>query len=105
MLKYQDYVEILNCFFVYDCLKNLLPNSFKNMFSYIEHRYGTRSKSNKNLKLPSIKTTTYGLRSITYKITETWNKHINKNVISEDMKRNELKRVLYNFFISKYILN
>ena len=103
ILRYQDYVEVLNCFFVYDCIKNLLPNTLKDTINHIAHRYSTRSVSKKQLQLPKVKSTKYGLQSITYNAINTWNKLINKNVISEDMKRNELKRNIYNFYLSKYI--
>ena len=105
ILKYQDYIEILNCLFVYDCLKNVLPNTFINMISYVDHRYSTRSKNKKNLKLPSVKTSTYGFKSITYKSIDLWNKLTNKGIISEEIKRNQLKRILTSFYILKYIEN
>ena len=66
ILKYQDYVKILNCFFVYDYIKHLLPEAFLGMINYVNHRYGTRSISKKLMKLPKVNTTKYGLKSITY---------------------------------------
>ena len=102
ILRYQDYIEILNCFFVYDCMKNILPKAFKDMFNYVDHGYNTRAITKKHLKLPYVKTTKYGINSITYNAINTWNKLINKNISSEDMKRNELKRLIHNFLISKY---
>ena len=60
ILRYFDYVEILNCLFVYDCIKNLLPNIFKGTMNYVSHHYNTRAVSNKHLELPRVKTTKYG---------------------------------------------
>ena len=103
--RYQDYVEILNCFFVHEYIKNLLPNAFREIITYVEHRYNTRSTSQKHMKLPRVKTTKYGLKSITYCAINLWNKLITKNIISENMNRNELKRLIYEFFLSKYSQN
>ena len=97
--------KYLTVFFVYDCLKGLLPDTFKDTITHVSHRYNTRSVIKKQLKLPKVKTTKYGFRSITYNAIHTWNMLINKNIISEDMKRNKLKRFIYNFYLAKYSQN
>ena len=42
VLKCTDYVELLNCLFIYDCLKSNLPDTFKGTFGYLKHKLNTR---------------------------------------------------------------
>ena len=58
------------------------------MLTHLAHCYSTRYVSKKKHE-PSVKTTKYGLKSITYKAVTAWNNLISKNIISEDLKRNE----------------
>ena len=62
-----------------------------------------RAFSNKHLKLPKVNTTKYGLNSITFNAIITWNGFIKKKVVSEEMKRNELKRSIYTFYLKTYV--
>ena len=102
ILRYHDYVELLNCLFVYDLTKSLLPKAFQVILKYVDHKYSTRSFAKKHLQLPLVKSTKYGLKSITYNAINTWNKLQNKNTNLEDLKRNELKRLIYNNLLNKY---
>ena len=105
VLKCTDYVELLNCLFIYDCLKSNLPDTFKGTFDYLKHKLNIRSASNKHLKIPKVNTTKYGLNSITFNSIITWNSLINKKVVSEEMKRIELKSSIYNYYLRKYSEN
>ena len=61
-----------NCCFVYDQLKNNLPEIFRNFFTLNAqlHKHNTRKN---RLILPKVKTITYGSNSITLKAIKQWN--------------------------------
>ena len=126
ILTFQDHITLLNCLFVYDYLKGNLPKSFDNIFQRIEnlHQTGTRSAFTGQLCTPCYNSTTYGLKSIYKKCIDSWNIMTKKlredyenwqslkkepgrksKKISFDLKdfsRNELKKTITYYFISKY---
>ena len=126
ILTFHDHITLLNCLFVYDYLKGNLPKSFDNIFKRIEdlHQTETRSAFIGQLCIPSYNSTTYGLKSIYKKCIDSWNLMTKKlredfenwqslekepgrksKKISFDLKdfsRNELKKTITYYFISKY---
>ncbi len=59
--------------FVYDSLNNNNPTQLNNFFNYPTTHYNTLSKRDKKLKIPQVRTTTYGLKSIKYSGAIIWN--------------------------------
>ena len=86
-------------------MARILPKAFDGIITYVAHRYSTRSKSKKLLKVPRAKTTRYGLKSIIYNALTMWNKLINENIISEELTKSKLKHQIYNFKLSNYTQN
>jgi len=84
-----------NCVFVLDQINNVLPNTFSSYFRTlnITQNYVTRGNANFNVSKPIVKTSTYGLKSLTYKAAADWNKiqTINKkfNYQEEIINRNK----------------
>ena len=90
ILKFSENINLLNLLFVYDRLNDKHPLVMKNIFNFLRktHKYLTRN-SEYRLKLPKVKTTTYGLNSIEYKCISVWNSMILK---FDDNKLNNLNK-------------
>ena len=72
ILKLNDVILFNNCMFVLKRIRNEQPSLFSNFkVSHNEHNYNVRGA---NIIKPTIKTTTYGLDSIKYKLADDWNK-------------------------------
>ena len=72
ILKLNDVILFNNCMFVLKRIRNEQPSLFSNFkVSHNEHNYNARGA---NIIKPTIKTTTYGLDSIKYKLADDWNK-------------------------------
>ena len=59
--------------FVYDSLKKLNPIQFHKYFNYAPNLHNTTANRNNNLNPPSVRTTTYGLKSLKYSGSILWN--------------------------------
>ena len=94
--------------FVYDFLKNRLPDCFKDFFLklssvYVNHE--TRSSNVGALFVPLANTTKYGINSITYKSVQCWNDMT--NLSKEDLTkltRGNLKNKLVEFFKEELLM-
>ena len=64
-------MEILK--FVFDTLRKTNPSQFHAYFKYSTSNINTASIREKKLFLPSIRTTTYGIKSIKYNGALLWN--------------------------------
>ena len=66
ILKFEDFVNISNCLFVYNHLHNNLPNSISNFFAKTSdiHTYATRNNEHGKLNIPRVYTRRYGKYSI-----------------------------------------
>ena len=77
ILKLSDHVRLQNFLHVHRDLKeNSLPPSLRNSFNITNanHLYpNTRLTSNLKIVLPRVRTTNYGLNSITYRSVFDWN--------------------------------
>ena len=59
--------------FVYQSLKKLNPSQFHSFYSYPTTSHDTAAMRNHDLNTPSVRTTTYGLKSLKYIGTLLWN--------------------------------
>ena len=115
ILKFKDNIVLQNCLFVYDYLKENLPNSFTNTFKRVDDTYPiiTRSAVTDQLVGPSYNTTRYGLNSIYKKCIDSWNmitseinkskKIVGKSHLFKMYSRNELKTTLTKHLLSVYM--
>ena len=75
ILKLEDYIKLQNCLFVYDYIKDTLPESFRSYFIKINeiHTTNTISSDLGCLFTPYKASVRYGLNSITRKCIDCWN--------------------------------
>ncbi len=75
IIKINDYVQLQNCLFVYDFLKETLPDSFNDYFTKTKDIYTTETVGSTLgcLFTPFTHTTRYGLNSITRRCITSWN--------------------------------
>ena len=73
ILKVTDLFKLCTLKFVYDSLNKLNPLQFHTYYNYPLHNYNTEATRNLNLNLPTIRTSTYGLRSLKYTGCMLWN--------------------------------
>ena len=80
VVKFTDNVKLLNFLYVYDSINGNLPSSLNYNFKPVHsiHSYNTRGSAQNQLILPKARTQVYGLNSIKYKSTHTWNTMIKK---------------------------
>ena len=106
IIKIPDKVKIENCLMISKYFHKKLPSTFDEWFmlSSNSHRYETSFASYGNLKIPSVKTTSYGKSSFISMAVKTWNtlqmefKNNNLNSYSQ----NQLKTLLIQYFLDSY---
>ena len=74
-LKFSDNIKLLNFAYVHNSLKGNLPSVLTNNFIFSKkvHNYNTRGSSLNKIMIPKAKTKVYGLKSINYESSITWN--------------------------------
>ena len=77
----KDLIAFNNCLFVFDQLKEDLPQAFKNFFlkKYDHHIYNTQGTKKTLLNVPLKNTSQYGTKSITSRSIFNWN-DMNKKI-------------------------
>ena len=108
ILKFNDQIKLENCLFVYDFLKNNLPDCFEDFFHklssvYVHHE--TRRSALGALFVPLTNTTKYGINSITYKSVQCWN-HVTGLLKSDltQLTRKNVKNKLVEYFKNELIM-
>ena len=109
IIKLPDKVKIENCLLISKYFHNKLPPIFKEWFtlSSDSHKYETSFASYGNLKIPSVKTTSYGKSSFTNMAIKTWNT-LQKEYKNKDLNsytQNQLKIFLQHHFLDLYNLS
>ena len=68
ILKLSDIINLQNFLLVRDDVKGNLPTALTNTFQLVRnsHNYNTRSSAQFKMTVPSVRTTIYGLRAITF---------------------------------------
>ena len=117
LLKVRDIIESQQLKLVYDFYENRLPTDLKGLFILSSDIHTTNlelnSARNNFIHIPSIKTVTYGNKSIKFHCAELWNKKFkNGIVINNDVNHNvkieqihnvlHFKRVLKKHFLHSY---
>ena len=105
ILKISDHVQLQNCLFVYDYIKENLPDSFSDYFTKTKDFYMTETVNSGLgcLFTPFAHTTRYGLNSITRKCITSWN-YFSKlfNVDLSSLGRRTLKGKITEFYLGQY---
>ena len=73
ILSIYDIFNVETLKFVYDSLTKANPTQFHNYFIYPTNSYNTAANRNNNLNIPSVRTTTYGIKSLKYTGSLLWN--------------------------------
>ena len=104
IVKISDNTTILNCLFVHDHQNGILPDAFNNFIKRNEdvHSHNTRISTKKKV-VPTNRTLTYGIKSVTTRCTSDWNrmqKLTKKDFIK--FSKSKLKITLKNYFLDIY---
>ena len=109
ILKIYNQITLLNCLFVFDFMRNNLPQNFNDCFKLTNHQYLTRAMRNNHLTIPQIRTTAYGLNSITYKSVKNWNELMDSGIIQahtiNHITRSAFQDTVKKYLLEKYIHN
>ena len=95
-MKLSNSVTFNNCLFIYDHLKDTLPNNFSDYFKTIkdQHNYNTRSRTNNKIVKENVRTKSYGLNSIKFKATSDWNNMVSQIEIQlDEITKNKFKMI------------
>ena len=108
IIKLSDHVRLQNFLHVHRDLKeNSLPPSLRNSFNIINdnHQYpNTRLTSNFKLVLPKVRTTNYGINSITYGSVCDWKLFTNLDTSKKFHEASKFicKKILMKHFMDTY---
>ena len=106
ILKLQDLITTQNIMFVHDYLNNRLPSCFQDNFSKLSQLHPSLLTKNTHagcLFVPTSKSTTYGLNSITRQSITSWNDMTGQfNTDLLQLSRYSLKSKLSQYFLSHY---
>ena len=106
ILKFFDKISLGNCIFINNCINKTIPSIFHNWFTLIKesHSHDTRMSEVGCLKIPAFNTKTYGRYSVTVNAIYNWNylQKIHNETLFHDMKLNKLRKILTDYFRSKY---
>ena len=73
ILTVHDVFKIETLKFVHDSLNMINPDQFHKYFQYSVSPHNTTAVRNNDLNIPSVRTTTYGLKSLKYCGVQIWN--------------------------------
>ena len=106
ILKLSDNIKLLNFIFVYDSIKNNLPSIFNNNFTRVNkyHNHNTRYATKNTVALPKIKTQIYGIKSIKYQSSSSWNYFLGKFAGKQllDQTRSFCKNIITQNLLENY---
>ena len=107
ILKFFDQVNLENSLLVYNYHKNNLPKTLRKSFHTVaETGAPTRGAAQHKMSLPPARTQNYGINSITYRSSATWNSsvstHPDINLVSKSKPL--LKEILTKNYLDSYLL-
>ena len=75
IMSLSQHIQLENTILTYKCIKKEVPKCLLNLFDLVcnQHHHNTRSAISEKMKLPTVRTTHYGLNSIAYKSAKDWN--------------------------------
>lgn len=106
LLKFFDQVKVLNILFIQKYLKNNLPSDVLSTFNFdeIDHKTVTRGNDTKLLKLSTVKTTNFGLNSLSRLSSKQWNELLLNYPDTDihNLDTDDLKSLATKYFLDKY---
>ena len=106
ILKLSDNIRLLNFLLVFDDVNDKLPLALKNTFHLTanSHYYPTHGSVNVQISIPSVRTTAYGPKSITFQSCQEWNFFINyfRDKALPTKSKSICKIILTDFFQNSY---
>jgi len=104
ILRIEDYIKLQNFLYAFDNINNILPETLCNTFTFLSHShsYPTKSSNNFNISLPMIRTSTYGLKSITFQSGTEWNFFMNQFDQLQNACRGKCKAKIIEHFLDSY---
>ena len=107
ILKIHDLVKLSNISLIHDILNSKCPVRVSTIFSlnFYQHDYTTRGKNINLLSKPYARTSTYGIKSVTYNSIVLWNIFQTSlpDIILSGIRKRRLDTLYRNFLISQYI--
>ena len=106
ILKLRDMITVQNFLFVHDELKGHLPIALSNKhhLACTSHRYNTRGASRKQVTLPKVNTMVYGIKSLNFQSSITWNNFMDRfhehNLLQKS--KSVSKKTITNYFFNSY---
>ena len=104
ILKLNDHISLLNCLFIHDQTRNLLPKCFNNYFTPSEDMLETETRGRiGTMFIPYVYSHKYGRQSFKITAINTWNnlcETLDMNFFS--MSKYNLKATLTNHFVLSY---
>ena len=100
IIKLNDIIKIEQIKLAFLFKLNLLPDDLMGLFHNNENIYNTRNMVHGGIKVPKIKTVSYGDRTIRFNVPTQWNAFIKENDYSTFRNINHLK-----YYLKKYTLN
>ena len=96
ILKLEEIIKIEQLKLAFQFKKNALPIDLLDIFQCNENIYNTRNMMHGGLKVPKIKTVSYGDRSLRYNVPTLWNDLMKDKNFNTFKNINQFKRYLKN---------
>ena len=119
LIKVTDVIKLHQLKLVYEFCKQTIPTDLQNLFTFSSDIHTTNlvlNSAHKNfIHIPSIKTVTYGNKSIKFHCAKLWNDTFRKGIAIDNVAKNNvvfdkifdkhhLKRVLKKHYLYSYSL-
>ena len=103
ILKLRDHIKLQNFLFTHDSVNKHLPPALLDNFELVsnKHNYETRLSCNKSVSFPNIRTTTFGLKNISFQSAVVWNFFMKK---LNHQKLHQKSRSFCKHKITEYLL-
>ena len=100
ILSIYDIFNVETLKFVFDSLTKTNPTQFHNYFFYPTHLHNTAANRNLNLNIPSVRTTTYGIKSLKYTGSLLWNNL--PSYVRIKPSKNLFSKVIKDIYVKSY---
>ena len=103
LLKLDDIIKFEQLKLVFLFKNGDLPTELNTVFKLNINTYNTRNASKGGLSIPKINTTSFGIKSLRYSASVTWNECIKSINDFKDIKSiNQLKNCMKKLYINSY---
>ena len=102
LLKLDDIIKFEQLKIVFLFKNGDLPKKLNTLFKLNINTYNTRNASKGDLSIPKINTTSFGIRSLRYSASVTWNGIKSINDFKDIKSINQLKNCMKKLYINSY---